>query len=47
MASRVKVTRGKYNKDDSLKKVKLSTDYKSIKYVQVLRNKNKEHYGMD
>ena len=28
-------------------KVKLSTDYKSIKYVQVLRNKNKEHYGMD
>jgi rod shape-determining protein MreC len=27
--------------------VKLSTDYKSLKYVQVLRNKNKNQYGMD
>ena len=27
--------------------VKLSTDYKSLKYVQVLRNKNKQPYGMD
>jgi rod shape-determining protein MreC len=28
-------------------KVKLGTDYKALKYVQVLRNKNKKHYGMD
>ena len=28
-------------------KVKLSTDYKSIKYVQVLRNKDKKTYGVD
>ncbi len=27
--------------------LKLSTDYKALKYVQVLRNKNKQHYGMD
>ena len=28
-------------------KVKLSTDYKAIKYVQVLRNKDKKAYGVD
>ena len=28
-------------------KVKLSTDYKAIKYVQVLRNKGKKAYGVD
>ena len=28
-------------------KVKLSTDYKAIKYVQVLCNKNKKAYGVD
>lgn len=27
--------------------VKLSTDYKSLRYVQVLRNNNKQPYGMD
>ena len=27
--------------------VKLSTDYQSLKYVQVLHNKNKQPYGMD
>ena len=28
-------------------KVKLSTDYKAIKYVQVIRNKNQKAYGLD
>ena len=27
--------------------VELSTDYKALKYVQVLRNKNNQHNGMD
>ena len=27
--------------------IKLSTDYKSIKYVQVLKNKNRHKYGVD
>ena len=28
-------------------KVKLSTNYKAIKYVQIIRNKNKKAYGVD
>ena len=28
-------------------KLRISTDYKSLKYVQILKNKNKQHYGVD